>query len=466
MVLSAPMIAISERRLGVPRGRCLRRGRFASRLRLRTWRRLRADSTSFEGNPLTSDRERYLRTSRAERAPALGLGSPTVAWLRAAFRSMRQLRTPDYPARAGAAAAVRGRHGHHRLDAGHRGVRAAQGRHARADPRPATRSCRRPSRAQRFWAAFDAYLGVDARSPDPALNPMALDRLRVHARVAGGDDAAALGRRLAVPGRDAPAGALDDRHQRDDVVGLEAGLDDEVDEARRQQAIAVAVAAVAGHARARLQPREARRFGGGANMSGCVVVRIASAEPRAGARLDAVRACRVAARGTPPPGRPEALAGEGLVHQAEHRRRPVQQPDQRAPQRRADDEGAGAVDRIDDPVVAALGRVRAELLADDAVVGEACRTALRMARSAARSAAVTGSKPPTPALLSTASGVRKYGQDRRAGKIRQAVRKLEARRRAMRCGRHSISPAGRKASLSRNGLVLGITRSFAAGMIR
>ena len=54
----------------------------------------------FEGNPITSDAERYKRNRLVlEAAPALGLGSPTIAWLRAALRSIAKLTAPDYPLR-------------------------------------------------------------------------------------------------------------------------------------------------------------------------------------------------------------------------------------------------------------------------------------------------------------------------------------------------------------------------------
>jgi len=51
----------------------------------------------------------------------------------------------------------------------------------------------------------------------------------------------------------------------------------------------------------------------------------------------------------------------------------------------------------------------AVFLADDAVLGKGLRMRARMACSAARSAAVTGSKPPV-FLLSTARAVRKNGK--------------------------------------------------------
>ncbi|KAB2847449.1 MAG: alpha/beta hydrolase, partial [Hyphomicrobiaceae bacterium] len=51
----------------------------------------------FEGNPLTSDPERFRRNVQIlEAAPHLGIGSPTLGWLRAAFRSMRLVGDPEY----------------------------------------------------------------------------------------------------------------------------------------------------------------------------------------------------------------------------------------------------------------------------------------------------------------------------------------------------------------------------------
>ena len=65
----------------------------------------------------------------------------------------------------------------------------------------------------------------------------------------------------------------------------------------------------------------------------------------------------------------EALADEWLVHQTKQGLAASREPDQSAPQRLADDEGARAVDRIDDPAILGIGAQRAELLADDAVRG-------------------------------------------------------------------------------------------------
>ncbi len=71
------------------------------------------------------------------------------------------------------------------------------------------------------------------------------EHLVVQPAVAGGDDAAAVDGAAAVPGGDDAAGALDHRDQGDDVVGLEPGLDDHVDEAGRDHAVGVAVDPVA-----------------------------------------------------------------------------------------------------------------------------------------------------------------------------------------------------------------------------
>src|SRR5262249_39357026 len=54
----------------------------------------------FPGNPLTSDPVRYARAAAVlETEPTLGVGSPTVGWVDAAFRSMAQMRPPAYAGR-------------------------------------------------------------------------------------------------------------------------------------------------------------------------------------------------------------------------------------------------------------------------------------------------------------------------------------------------------------------------------
>ena len=105
MVLSAPMIAIAREQLGVPPAAARVYTEILGALGLGS-RYVRhggnavLEATPFEANPVTSDRERYLRSRMVlESAPELGLGSPTIGWLRAALRSIAKIRAPDYPLR-------------------------------------------------------------------------------------------------------------------------------------------------------------------------------------------------------------------------------------------------------------------------------------------------------------------------------------------------------------------------------
>src|SRR5271165_6452393 len=86
-------------------------------------------------------------------------------------------------------------------------------------------------------------------------------RLVIDGPVAGGDDAASVGGVLVVPGRNYAPSPLDDRRQGHDVVRFEIGFDDEVDEAGRERAIGVAVAAVSGEANLVLDPKIGRAVG-------------------------------------------------------------------------------------------------------------------------------------------------------------------------------------------------------------
>jgi lysophospholipase len=117
----------------------------------------------FDGNPITSDPERYQRrrAGAARARPRLA----DIAWLRAALRSIAKLTVPDYPLKvevplllfaAGKDTivatsaieefALRLKVGTHLL--------FPQSRHEILQETDEIR--------QRFWAAFDAYLGVTA----------------------------------------------------------------------------------------------------------------------------------------------------------------------------------------------------------------------------------------------------------------------------------------------------------------
>lgn len=122
----------------------------------------------FEGNPLTSDRERFERNmALAAAAPQLAIGAATIKWLHASYRSMAVLNEPTYAARvkvplllfvAGADTIVLPRAIEDfatRLKVG-REVVLATARHEILQETDEIRA--------RFWAAVDAYLGIEARA--------------------------------------------------------------------------------------------------------------------------------------------------------------------------------------------------------------------------------------------------------------------------------------------------------------
>ena len=99
IVLSAPMVRLAGRRNAL-----------VSRITVRTMRALGLGSLyvpggsstivasgAYIGNPVTSDPVRHARTKAVlEAAPELGIGSPTVAWLDAAYRTMGDIANPSY----------------------------------------------------------------------------------------------------------------------------------------------------------------------------------------------------------------------------------------------------------------------------------------------------------------------------------------------------------------------------------
>ncbi len=192
------------------------------------------------------------------------------------------------------------------------------------------------------------------------------------------------------------------------VVRLELGLDHQINMAGGEHAIGITIAAIA---------RQPHRLLDAAKTSPIGVVH----QQRTGRDQDRVLERRARAHPQIPiAGRTaiarapavagEMLAGERLVHHAVDRLAAPRQRDQRAPGRHAADEGFGAVDRVEDPDIFGVGPVGAEFLADDAVLGKVRVISARMAVSAARSAAVTGSKPPDRLLFSTPSALRKNGR--------------------------------------------------------
>jgi lysophospholipase len=100
MVLGAPMIALHGRGMSS-----------AARSTIKALRTIGAGSSYIPGggatavtslpffdNDLTSDAVRYARTGAiVEAEPALALGSPTVAWLDAAYTTMADFAEPEFP---------------------------------------------------------------------------------------------------------------------------------------------------------------------------------------------------------------------------------------------------------------------------------------------------------------------------------------------------------------------------------
>ncbi len=116
----------------------------------------------FAGNPLTSDPVRYARAAAVlEAEPALGIGSPTVAWADAAFRMMAQLRSPAYAARIRQPMLI--------VAAGHDHLVSTQAIetfaiHLRAGSHVVIAGAEheimmeQDAYRQQFWAAFDAFV--------------------------------------------------------------------------------------------------------------------------------------------------------------------------------------------------------------------------------------------------------------------------------------------------------------------
>ena len=102
IVLSAPMLGIAFVQSAGMAATLLRVVRFAGFGRIYVPGRYPGvlDLRPFPGNPLTTDPVRFARNAAIlEAEPALALGGPTVAWADAAFRAMRTMREPSYPAR-------------------------------------------------------------------------------------------------------------------------------------------------------------------------------------------------------------------------------------------------------------------------------------------------------------------------------------------------------------------------------
>ncbi len=173
MVMTAPMIAFADAKVPTPQALAkvycnLLGWGPTGKFYVLTGSHQPEETKGFEGNALTGDAERFSRNKQIlEAAPALALGSPTISWLRAAYHSCGQLQRPEYALRvrvpmllvaagqdrivSSSAIEALAR----RLKIGARVV-IAGAQHEILQERDEMR--------QRFWAAFDAYLGLRAQA--------------------------------------------------------------------------------------------------------------------------------------------------------------------------------------------------------------------------------------------------------------------------------------------------------------
>ncbi|ODR96528.1 hypothetical protein AUC70_14715 [Methyloceanibacter stevinii] len=118
-------------------------------------------SDVFEGNPLTSDRERFYRNVEVlNAAPGLAAGPPTIGWLHAAFDAMSRLEGEKYAPKIRVPSLL--------VVAGddkivsNKAIEALSSR-LRAGTQIVLRGARheilqeRDSIREQFWAAFDAF---------------------------------------------------------------------------------------------------------------------------------------------------------------------------------------------------------------------------------------------------------------------------------------------------------------------
>ena len=171
MVLTAPMLALANEKVPAPQSLArfyaatLGFGPLGTSYVL-GGTDMPEEARQFEGNALTSDPERFERNKQiVELAPQLALGSPTIAWLRAAYQSCRFVMRPEFSLnvrvplllvaagqdRIVSATAIEELAS--RLKIGARVVIGGS-RHEILQERDEIR--------QRFWAAFDAYLSITA----------------------------------------------------------------------------------------------------------------------------------------------------------------------------------------------------------------------------------------------------------------------------------------------------------------
>lgn len=170
MILVAPMIAFADSKVGYPQALARAYAEVGcllgfSRAYIKGGSDHVVEQGPFEGNQLTSDRERWYRNKAVlDTNPALALGSPTIGWLRAAYRSMALVSAEGYAASVRVPMMV--------LVAGKDQIVSSRAIEDFAVGLKVGTHVLLPSARHeilqeadpirlRFWAAFDAYMGLD-----------------------------------------------------------------------------------------------------------------------------------------------------------------------------------------------------------------------------------------------------------------------------------------------------------------
>lgn len=171
IILCAPMLALHDHVVGTPEWLAKLYAELGTAVGLGS-RYVRGgsdhttDGPSFEQNILTSDRERWTRNvALVEAAPHLALGSPTIGWLRAAYRSMDWLTEPATGARVAIPMLVFVAGGDKVVEPGAADDFSSRLKNGTRILLPTARheilqEC--DQIRSEFWAAFDAYLGVES----------------------------------------------------------------------------------------------------------------------------------------------------------------------------------------------------------------------------------------------------------------------------------------------------------------
>ena len=170
LVLTAPLLAFSDERMGYPQTLVRNYARLGSLVGFSSAYVFGGSDdpfdghAEFEGNVLTSDANRWQRNFLiVQSAPEWSLGSPTIGWLRAAYRSCAEISQPDFSNRVMIPTLMFAA-GQDKLVSTpvieEFGVRLKVGSHllipnARHEILQDTDAVR-----QYFWAAFDAYIGA------------------------------------------------------------------------------------------------------------------------------------------------------------------------------------------------------------------------------------------------------------------------------------------------------------------